>query len=362
MKYSVRLLLLFAMWLLTLVSIYTTYASLTDSILPKPLVPIPLPNGVVWHCSIMAFGLSVAIGLMLYAMKMAIIDGHKRLGIFGLVGMTMVAFISIVFNMDVLYRTADQEFYLRYSNDKMRSTYEEFMSRAQGKLQERRTELLRTVAKQEGELDAEVKGLRKAPAGYGQYAKEETYKLTVLQKETEVEIENINNAMAVKEEADTLLRTNIPQTLADIDATQAQLRVIIKDLASYSGEPLPELVRTESPLFAVFAKLFDFKNVGFKEIFFLMIAFFLDLGDIIGYSLIPNRKEKKDVAVSVPLPSPRLTLVSEPATALAPLPEEDFEDTAEEGAISENAANGDDSYPGNRFRRRRPTKFRLGRH
>ena len=33
-------------------------------------------------------------------------------------------------------------------------------------------------------------------------------------------------------------------------------------------------------------------DVGMKEVFFLTIAIFLDLGDIIGYSLVPNRRKR----------------------------------------------------------------------
>jgi hypothetical protein len=305
-----RIIFCIAMVLLTVVSIYTTYASLNDSILPEPKVAIPITEGVVWQCSVMALGLAVAIGLMLFALKLSIIGGHKRLNILGVVGMTIVAFISIAFNVDVLYRTADRDFYIRYSNDKMRSTYEKFLGEAQGVLGDRRTELLRSIAKQEGELDSEVKGLRKAPAGYGTNAKEEDYKLNVLQKTAQVDLQAVEEALATKKEADTLLRGDVPQTLADIDKMQAQLRVIVKDLSGISGVPLPELVKTENPLFAVFEKLFDYKSVGFKEIFILITAFLLDLGDIIGYSLVPGRKpEKKQIRIE-PFPEPRLALLA----------------------------------------------------
>ncbi|HOJ68817.1 MAG TPA: hypothetical protein PLH06_08465 [Candidatus Hydrogenedentes bacterium] len=290
---KIRLLLTPAMMLLTVVSMYTTYASLNDSILPEPKVPIPTPLGL-WNCSIIALGLSVAIGLMLFAMKLAVIDGHKRLGIAGLAGMTITAFISIVFNMDVLYRTADREFYLRYSADRVRGAYEAFMAEAVAKLEERRVTLMRDIAKQEGELESEIKGLRKAPAGYGQYAKEEDYKLNLLQKTASVDLEQIDRAMEIKKQADDLLRTAAMASLEDIDQVQAQLRVVLKDFAAFSGVPLPPVVKLDSPLFAVFANLFDYRHVGFKEIFFLLIAFFLDLGDIIGYSLLPNRKPKQE--------------------------------------------------------------------
>lgn len=310
MTWSTRLLLSVAMSMLSLVSIWTTYASLNDSILPEPKIPIPLAQGAVWQCSIVALGLSVAIGLMLLALKIAIIGGHKRLNIAGVLGLTVVAFISITFNMDVLYRTADKDFYLRYSNDRMRAPYEAYMAETQGVLLEKRTELLKGVAKQEGELDAEKRGLRKAPAGYGQYARQEEYNLTILSKETEVELQGVEQGLLIKDKADELLRAARPTSLEDIDKNQAELRVIIKDLAAVTGIPLPELVKTESPLFAVFAKLMDVKTVGFKEIFFLILAFLLDLGDIVGYSLVPNaRRDKRRRSLDEDGPGNRITVL-----------------------------------------------------
>ncbi len=305
-----RIIFCIAMVLLTVVSIYTTYASLTDSILPEPKLAIPITEGVVWQCSVMALGLAVAIGLMLFALKLSIIGGHKRLNILGVLGMTIVAFISIAFNVDVLYRTADREFYVRYSNDRMRGTYEKFLGEAQGVLGERKTELLRSIAKQEGELDSEVKGLRKAPAGYGQNAKEEDYKLNVLQKTAQVDLQAVEEALETKKQADALLRNDPPQSLEDIDKLQAQLRVVVKDLSGISGVPLPPLVKAENPLFAVFEKLFDYRAVGFKEIFILITAFLLDLGDIIGYSLVPGRKQEKKQIRIEPFPEPRLALLT----------------------------------------------------
>jgi hypothetical protein len=310
MTWSTRFLLSVAMSMLSLVSIWTTYASLNDSILPEPKIAIPLAEGTVWQCSIVALGLSVAIGLMLLSLKIAIIGGHKRLNIAGVLGLTVVAFISITFNMDVLYRTADKDFYLRYSNDRMRAPYEAYMAKTQGVLLEKRTELLKGVAKQEGELDAEVKGLRKAPAGYGQYARQEEYNLTILSKETEVELQAVEAGLVTKEKADELLRAARPTSLEDIDKNQAELRVIIKDLAAVTGVPLPELVKTESPLFAVFAKLMDVETVGFKEIFFLLLAFLLDLGDIVGYSLVPNaRRDKRRPDLDEDGPGNRITVL-----------------------------------------------------
>jgi len=290
----VRSLFVLAVVLLGVVSMWTTYVSLHDSILPEPAVPIPLANGMVWQCSIMALGMSVAIGIMLFALKVAVIEGEKRLNVLGVAGMTIVAFISITFNLDVLYRTADKDFFLRYSNDRMRSVYEEFLSTATAGLGEKKMGLLRQIAKQQGELDAEVKGLRTAPSGYGAIAKSEDYKLTVLAKTAQVELDAVDAALNTKEMADAILRGPSPASLDDVEKMQGQLRVECKDLAVASGVRLPDVVRLESPLFAVFSKLFDWHSVGFKEIFLMIIAFLMDLGDIIGYALVPNRARKRE--------------------------------------------------------------------
>ncbi len=360
-----RIIFCIAMVLLTVVSVYTTYASLTDSILPEPKVAIPISEGVVWNCSVMALGLAVAIGLMLFALKLSIIGGHKRLNVLGVLGMTVVAFISIAFNLDVLYRTADRDFYLRYSNDRMRSTYEKFLGEVQGVLGERRTELLRSIAKQEGELDSEVKGLRKAPAGYGTNAKEEDYKLNVLQKTAQVDLQAVEEALETKKQADALLRSEVPQKLEDIDKTQAELRVIVKDLSGAANVPMPELVKTENPLFAVFEKLFDYKSVGFKEIFILITAFLLDLGDIIGYSMVPGRKpEKKQIRIE-PFPEPRLELLASEgqshSRALEPIVSGKTDGVVGRANDLEDAGENDDDPSGsyNLRSHRRRSRFRF---
>lgn len=306
---TTRAIVLVAMVLLTIVSICTTYISLNDSILPEPVIGIPLGNGHVWSCSILALALSVAIGLMLYALKMAIVDGHKRLNILGIVGMTMIASISIMFNMDVLYRTADRDFFLRYSNSRMRSVYETYLAEVQGTLLKKRDAIRREVASQQGELEAEIEGLRKAPAGYGQRAKEEDYRLTVLEKTSSVDLDAVNEALEVEGKADELLRTRVPQTLNDVQSLQDDLRVVIKDLGAQAGIPLPEPVRLENPLFAVFQNLFDIKKVGMKELIILALAILLDLGDIIGYTMVPNKPKSKDQMTPMdmeyePMPGP----------------------------------------------------------
>jgi len=295
---NTRFVVFIAMVLLTIVSMWTTYVSLRDSILPEPTLPVPLGEGSVWQCSVFALALSVAIGLMLFALKMAIIDGEKRLGIAGFLGLAVVGFISISFNMDVLYRTADKDFYLRYSTDKMRNVYEQFFVEAQTTLVAKRDELRKEVARQQGELESEIKGVREAPSGYGPRAKEEEYQLTLLEKSAEVELESLEEVMTAKAEADTLLRQSVPQDLEEIQKLQNDLRVLAGTVGAAAGLTLPAPVRTESPLFAVFAKLFDFKNVGMKEIFFLIVAVFLDLGDIVGYSLVPAGKTKRRTALA----------------------------------------------------------------
>jgi hypothetical protein len=287
-----RFIVFVAMVLLTIVSIWTTYISLTDSILPEPKLPIPLPSGIVWQCSVFALALSVAIGLMLFALKAAIIDEQKSLGIGGILGLIVVGFISITFNMDVLYRTADKEFYTRYANDEMLRVYENHLSEAERVLTTKRDALRKQVATQTAELESEVEGIRQSPAGYGTRAKEEEYKLRIMESGAEVELETLDQALASKEKADALILATHPQTIEEVQQFQNDLRVLVRDVAAQAGLPLPHPVKLESPIFAVFAKLFDFKNVGMKEIFFLLIALFLDVGDIIGYSLVPKGKKQ----------------------------------------------------------------------
>lgn len=276
-----------AMVILTLVSMWTTYASLKDSILPEPVVPIPMTDTFTWNCSIFALGLSVAIGLMLFALKLAIVDQQKKLNFMGLVGLTIVAFISITFNMDVLYRVGDRDFFLRHSTAKVKSAYGEYLADVRTKLLEQKNEAERTLARQEGELEAEVKGLREAPAGYGNRARSEDHRLTVLAREVAVDVAAIDEALAAQAAADTLLSESRPETITDIEVLQDTLRVEAKNVGSLAGVALPAPISLENPLFAVFERLFDFETVGWKEIFFLFLAFLIDLGDIIGYSLVP---------------------------------------------------------------------------
>lgn len=293
MRFMTRTIIVVAMCMLTFVSIWTTYRSLTDSILPEPLVTVPFPNGYVWQGSILALGLSLAIGMMLFALKMAIIDEQKRLSILGIVGMTIVASISIAFNMDVLYRTAKKDFYITYSYNEMRGVYDKYLSETQSVLRERRDALLKGVARQEGEFESEVRGLRKAPAGYGTRAREEDYKLTLIQKESQVELESLEEALASLQEADALLAGAVPTSIQEIQDLQSRLRVAAKEAGAVAGIPLPPAVNSDSPLFAVFANLMDWKRIGVFEVFILALALLLDLGDIIGYAMVPNKPPKE---------------------------------------------------------------------
>lgn len=282
-----KLAIFVAMVLLTIVSMWTTYASLKDSIMPEPVVTLPLGRGYTWDCSIFALGLSVAIGLMLFALKLAIVGGEKRLNFFGIIGMTVVASISITFNMDVLYRVGDREFFLRHSTEKVKSTYGDYLAEVRSELVSRKQESETDLARQQGELESEIRGLRADPAGYGKRAKEEDYRLTVLQKETEVAVAGIDEALAAQAAADALLASTRPTNLDEVLKLQDELRVAVKNAGALAGVELPAPVSVENPLFAVFERLFDWETVGWKEIFFLALAFLIDLGDIIGYSLVP---------------------------------------------------------------------------
>ncbi len=354
MKTTVQVLIFLAMVGLTVVSMWTTYVSLHDSVLPAPTVGIPLPNGAVWECSVFALAMSVAIGMMLFALKLAIIDGEKRLGILGTLGLTVVAFISISFNLDVLYRTADRDFFIRFSSARMKQTYADYLAQVQTALNEKRVALRKDLALQEGELEAEVRGLREAPAGYGPIAKQEDYRLTLLAKTIGIDLESLDKAHEAKQQADMLLATRFPTSLDEIEQLQDELRVAVKDTGAVAGVPVPPAVRLEAPLFAVFAKLFDLQTVGFKEVFFLVVAFFLDLGDIIGYSLVPNRKKKE----RRPAPTPLETSGILPAPLRRPPEEEsnlDLADSDAEEPVASNAADG--SHPP--YRRRKPQRFRM---
>ena len=315
MKASHRFAIMIAMILFTIVSIWTTYISLRDSILPEPTIAVTFGSKVV-QIAVIALAFSIAIDLMLFALKLSIIDGQKRLNLMGLLGLIVVASVSIAFNMDVLYRTADQQFFLNYSEQRVRSAYEEYMASAQAKLNSRRQELSKEMAKQEGELESEIKGLREKPAGYGTEARKEEYELTLMSKTAQVELQDIEAALEKKQDVDAVLLSASVATLSDVTKLQDDLRVKVKDFAALAGTPMPQPVKLESPLFAVFQKLFNFRTAGPMEYLILALAFLLDLADIIGYALVPSKKEKKAPAIwaAVPegLPGPEMITQPKP--------------------------------------------------
>jgi hypothetical protein len=359
-----------AMVILTMVSMWTTYASLQDSILPEPLVSIPMTDTYTWDCSIFALGLSVAIGLMLFALKLAIVDGQKRLNVVGIIGMTIVASISITFNMDVLYRVGDQDFFLRHSTAKVKSTYDTYLAEVRTNLLTKKQLAEKTVARQAGELESEIRGLREAPAGYGTKARAEDHRLTVLAKEMEVEVVAINEALATQEKADTLLAGSQPENIEEIQTLQDELRVAVKNAGALAGVTLPPPVSLENPLFAVFERLFDFDTIGWKEIFFLVLAFLIDLGDIIGYSLVPAATvvaaKPDDTFDPTQLPTRRRPGPERIPEDYVPFPSvdpiEQLEgpgDTDGDEAGEEAELADDKSPPGMSFKRRSGSRFKL---
>ncbi|HOD50989.1 MAG TPA: hypothetical protein PKY01_14720 [Candidatus Hydrogenedentes bacterium] len=291
-----KFVILIAMVMFTFASIVTTYISLSISVLPEPTVTIPITQDVKWDCAYLALLISVGIGLMLFALKVAIIDEKKRLNVVGLLGMLIVAFISISFNMDVFYRAANRDFYINYTNAQMKKVYADYLAEVESKLSAKKMELLKQVAKQEGELESEIRGIRVDPEGYGPKAKSEDYKLTLLQKETEVELRSIEEAQAMKAKADALL-TQSPKDLTEVEALQGELQAAVKDMGAKAGVLLPEPYRAQNQLFVVFAKLFDFRNSDFMEIcmslLIMALALLLDLGDIIGYCMVPDDPEAR---------------------------------------------------------------------
>ncbi len=360
-----------AMVILTLVSMWTTYASLQDSILPEPKIPIPLTDTLTWNCSIFALGLSVAIGLMLFALKLAIVDQQKKLNFMGVVGLTIVAFISITFNMDVLYRVSNQDFFLSHSTNKVKSSYGDYLSEVRTKLMAQKQAAEISLARQEGELDAEVRGLREAPAGYGTRARSEDHRLTVLSKEVAVEVAAIDEALAAQVAADRILSESRPENIAEVNALQDKLRVEAKNVGALAGVALPAPVSLENPFFAVFERLFDFGTVGWNEIFFLILAFLIDLGDIIGYSLVPAATvvaaKKEDTFDVTRLPTRREKRGPERVPEELPFrtfePVERLEGPAPqtEEAPEQTEAQDEDSKasPGMSFKRRGGSRFRM---
>jgi hypothetical protein len=260
-------------------------------VLPEPSVTIPITENVTWDCAYLALMISAGIGLMLFALKVAIIDEQKRLTLTGVLGLLIIAFISVSFNMDVFYRAANRDFYIHFTSAEMKRVYADYLAEVDAKLSTRKTELLKLVAKQEAELESEIRGIREAPEGYGPKAKSEEYKLTLLQKEAEVELQALEEVRASRLRANELL-VESPLDLAGVETLQGELQAALKDLGAKAGIPLPEPYRAQNQLFVVFAKLFDFRNSNFMEIcmslLIMALALLLDLGDIIGYSMVPD--------------------------------------------------------------------------
>ncbi|MGI6461428.1 MAG: hypothetical protein ACOX5J_15300 [Candidatus Hydrogenedentales bacterium] len=286
-----KFVILIAMIIFTIASIVTTYISLSSSVLPEPSVTIPITENVTWDCAYLALMISAGIGLMLFALKVAIIDEQKRLTLTGVLGLLIIAFISVSFNMDVFYRAANRDFYIHFTSAEMKRVYADYLAEVDAKLSTRKTELLKLVAKQEAELESEIRGIREAPEGYGPKAKSEEYKLTLLQKEAEVELQALEEVRASRLRANELL-VESPLDLAGVETLQGELQAALKDLGAKAGIPLPEPYRAQNQLFVVFAKLFDFRNSNFMEIcmslLIMALALLLDLGDIIGYSMVPD--------------------------------------------------------------------------
>lgn len=360
----VRALVFVAMCLLTMVSMFTTYVSLRDSILPHPIIPIPLGAMGVWECSVMALFLSVATGLMLIGLKLAIIGEEKRLNPVGFVGLLVVAFISIAFNMDVLYRWADQDFFVRYSSEQVKDRYARYLKQVEGELLDERDDLSRQIAAQRGELKAEIQGLREAPAGYGQRARAEEHRLTVMQETAQVQLARVQEALAASRTAKELLVKTAPEDVAEVHEMQDQLRVAVSEAGAAAGTPLPETVQLQNPLFAVFSRLFDLERAGMKELLILLIAIFLDLGDILGYTLVPNRGRRADAARTR---STRGVVEAQPSFIRGPLSAPDFaeadsaargsvEKTQSPGEEQQEEAVGESGYP--RFHRKSPRRSR----
>ena len=115
--------------------------------------------------------------------------------------------------------------------------------------------------------------------------------MTLLQKEAEVELRALDEVQSSRQHANELL-VKSPQDLAGVEALQGELQAALKDLGAKAGIPLPEPYRAQNQLFVVFAKLFDFRNSSFMEIcmslLIMALALLLDLGDIIGFSMVPD--------------------------------------------------------------------------
>ncbi len=318
MRFLTRAIVVVAMIGLTVVSIWTSYASLHDSVLPAPDIPIRLPNGVLWECSLFALILSVALGLLLLALKLAMIEGAKRVTLAGFLGLAIVASLSIAFNVDVLYRWANPDFYLNYSHDRLREAYDPFLAEVSAALESRREARLPEAMRPGAALDAPTEGLQPGASEANAAASE--------------------GAFAPLREFEELLRGPLSPSAEELDALQARLRVAADDLSTQLNLPRPEAPEIRKPLFAVFDTLIDGRGIGAMEVLILLLAVVLDLGDVVGFSLIPTRPRTRraadpdflepDFPPLTPAPVVRRPIEhrEEPLPEEDPFPEDPFEE------------------------------------
>jgi len=243
-----------AMVLLTSVSIWANYASLRVSVLPEPEVAIPLPTGGTWACAVVALGIAVALGLMLFALKLTILDENRRLNGAGAFGFAVILLLSVAFNADVLYRVADKDFYPRQAMTQTAAVYMAHLDR---------------IAADAASPDA----------------------------------------VAAVDKARRLLQSAAPQDMDDVTATEQAVRTA---LAEAGIEPPPAPTRVDSPLFAMLAHLAKVQGLGVQDWFLLLIALFLDLGDLIAYRLLPARRLAEPLPRRPQRPQPEPEHVEDP--------------------------------------------------
>jgi hypothetical protein len=112
---------------LTALSIWANYVSLSSSVLPKPTFTLSLVTGAPWHCSLPALGLAMAIGLLLLAIKVSAAGQDRSIGITGYCAFAVVASFSILFNMDAIYRVAQNTYDLQLANQQPTAVFGPYM-------------------------------------------------------------------------------------------------------------------------------------------------------------------------------------------------------------------------------------------
>lgn len=235
------------MVLLTSVSIWANYASLSTSVLPEPRVPVPLPTGGTWECTVVALVLAVALGLMLFALKLTILDEDRRLNGAGALGVIVILLLSVAFNADVLYRVADKDFYPRHAMAQTAAAYSAHLERIAA------------------------------------------------------DNPTAETAAAV-DKARRLFLAAAPEDMEEVAAIEQTVRTA---LTQAGIDPPPEPTHLDSPLFAVLAHITNVQSLGVQDWFLLLLALFLDLGDLIAYRLLPARRMAD--------PLPRKPLQARPA-------------------------------------------------